>query len=62
MPELIEFLQDHKSINIASFAREVGCSRQMIDYILIGKYKPKEYLRIKIMQVMVHYGYKEKSK
>jgi DNA-binding LacI/PurR family transcriptional regulator len=57
MPELNRFIGERSAINVAAFARECGCSRQMIDYILIGKYKPSPSLRERILKTMKHYGY-----
>jgi hypothetical protein len=58
MNEIKQFLEERPSINVASFAREAGCSRQMIDYIVNGKYKASPRLMRDLLPVMIKYGWK----
>jgi DNA-binding LacI/PurR family transcriptional regulator len=56
--KLKRFLELRPAINVAEFAREVGVSRQFIDYILIGKNNPSEDTAKSIVRVMRKYGYR----
>jgi DNA-binding LacI/PurR family transcriptional regulator len=61
MKELKEFLEEHSAIKISAFAREVGCSRQMIDYIIRDTFSPSKKLKVEILRVMEKYGYKQEQ-
>jgi DNA-binding LacI/PurR family transcriptional regulator len=55
--KLNDFFEQRPAVTVVGFARECGVSHQYIDYIRLGKSKPSEKLRVKIIEVMQKYGY-----
>jgi transcriptional regulator with XRE-family HTH domain len=62
MNKLNRFLELRPAINVSAFAKEVGCSRQMLDYIRNGKYNPSPALQARLLKAYAKYGYKTKDK
>jgi DNA-binding LacI/PurR family transcriptional regulator len=56
--KILSFYEARPAINRNVFARECGCSRQMLNYILNDKVKASDDLAKRIVLAMRKYGYR----